>query len=62
MTAQIVRLFKVLYADSWGPRLEYVMRHAVLTAAGCGMSMYDVKLLLLHADNSRQAHLMPGML
>ena len=48
ITAQVVGLFKALYGDSWGPRLEYVLRHTVLTAARSGLSLYDVKLLLVH--------------
>jgi DNA helicase HerA-like ATPase len=48
LTAQVVGLFRLLHGDSWGPRLEFILRHAVLTAARAGLSLYDVKLLLTH--------------
>lgn len=48
ITGHIVALFKSIYPDSWGPRLEYILRYSVLTAALLGLSLYDVKQLLLN--------------
>jgi hypothetical protein len=44
----ITGLMKSLYSDSWGPRLEQILRHALLTAASAGLTLYDVKQLLVN--------------
>jgi hypothetical protein len=46
----IVGLFKGMYADSWGPRLEQILNYAVLTAAYNRLTIYDVKQLLINPD------------
>lgn len=53
ITGHIVALFKSIYGDSWGPRLEYILRYSVLTAALLGLSLYDVKQLLLNPSFRR---------
>lgn len=50
ITGHIVGMFKNLYGDSWGSRLERILRYAVLTAAQSGLTLYDVKQLLLNKD------------
>lgn len=49
-TAHIVSLFKNLYHDSWGPRLEYILKYAILTAALSDLTLYDVKQLLISPE------------
>jgi len=46
----IVHLFKGLYGDSWGPRLEQILYYSTLTAALNGLTIYDVKQLLVNQD------------
>ena len=46
----VVGLIKALYGDSWGPRLEQILRYSVLTAAQAGLTLYDVKQLLVNPD------------
>lgn len=49
-TAHLVSLFRHLYGDSWGPRLEQILRYSILTAALNELTLYDVKQLLINAD------------
>lgn len=44
--AHLVGLFKSLYGDSWGPRLEYTLKHVLLTTCWNNLSLYDSKALL----------------
>lgn len=46
----ITGLIRNLYNDSWGPRLEYILRWSIQTAALNGLTLYDVKHLLLNAE------------
>lgn len=46
----VVHLFKSLYGDSWGPRLEQILSYSTLTAALHGLTIYDVKQLLVNHD------------
>lgn len=48
--ANLTSMFKSLYGDSWGPRLEQILRYSILTAAMSGLTLYDVKQLLINAD------------
>lgn len=34
LTAQLIAVFRKYWADSWGPRLEHVLRNAILAVAG----------------------------
>ncbi|QNK82565.1 type IV secretion system DNA-binding domain-containing protein [Nakamurella sp. PAMC28650] len=43
---QVVGLFRTLYGSSWGPRLEMILKYAVLTAALNKLTLYDVKHML----------------
>ncbi len=47
MAGNVVAMFRNIYHESWGPRLEYILRYSVLTAALKGLSLYDVKQLLV---------------
>ena len=49
-TAHLVSLFKHLYGDSWGPRLEQILRYSILTAALNELTLYDVKQLLVNPE------------
>jgi hypothetical protein len=49
-TGHVVSLFKNLYADSWGPRLEQILRYSVMTAAQARLTLYDVKQLLINPE------------
>jgi hypothetical protein len=49
-TAHLVALFKHLYGDSWGPRLEQILRYSILTAALNELTLYDVKQLLINPE------------
>lgn len=49
-TGNVVALFKSLYGDSWGPRLEQILKYSVLTAAENNLTLYDVKQLLVNQD------------
>jgi hypothetical protein len=50
ITGHIVGMFQTLYGDSWGSRLERILRYSVLTAAMNGLTLYDVKQLLVNKD------------
>jgi hypothetical protein len=54
VVAQLVGLFRALFGDSWGPRLEFVLRHALLTAARARLSLYDAYLLLIDSRYRRR--------
>lgn len=49
-TGHVVSLMKNIYGDSWGPRLEQILSYAVKTAAMNGLTLYDVKQLLVNPD------------
>jgi hypothetical protein len=49
-TGHIVALFHNIYGDSWGPRLEQILRYTTLTAAMAGLTLYDVKQLLVNPE------------
>lgn len=53
ITGHVVELFRSIYHESWGPRLEYILRYAVLTAALNKLSLYDVKQLLTNQSFRR---------
>lgn len=43
----LIGCFKRIWEDSWGPRLEYVLRYCILTLLACeGTTLLDVKPLL----------------
>jgi hypothetical protein len=50
LAGHIVSLFKSLFSDSWGPRLEDNLRIAVATAAYAHGTLVDVKQLLIDPD------------
>ncbi|OGK62723.1 hypothetical protein A2334_03865 [Candidatus Roizmanbacteria bacterium RIFOXYB2_FULL_38_10] len=51
ISSGIVSIFSKLYKDSWGPRLEYILRNVILTLLETpGSSLPDVLSLLAHAD------------
>lgn len=46
----IVGIFKKLYGDSWGPRLEYILRNVILTLLEVeGATLYDALRLMSDA-------------
>ena len=51
----LVGMFKSLYSQSWGPRLEYVLRSALLTLAAVeGTTLCEVPLILNDASYRRR--------
>jgi len=45
--SEIVGTFKKLYRDSWGPRLEDILRHSILPVINCqGLTLLDHLLVL----------------
>jgi len=54
VTGHVVSLIKNHYRDSWGPRLEDILYHSVMTAAEAGLTLYDVKQLLENEDFRRR--------
>ena len=51
VSSGIVSIFSKLYKDSWGPRLEYILRNVILTLLETpGSTLPDVLSLLAHAD------------
>lgn len=48
--AFITGLMRSLYSDSWGPRLEYILRWSLQTAAMNDLTLYDVKHLLTNPE------------
>ncbi|MCJ7827605.1 type IV secretion system DNA-binding domain-containing protein [Patescibacteria group bacterium] len=51
VTSGIVSIFHKLYAESWGPRLEYIMRNAVITLANVeGTTLVDILRILTNKD------------
>lgn len=49
----VVALFKSKFKDSWGPRLEMILRIAVYTAAEHGLSIFEVIELLSNPEFRR---------
>jgi hypothetical protein len=54
ITGHIVGMFQNIYHDSWGSRLERIMKFAVKTAAINGLTLYDVRHLLINEDFRRR--------
>ncbi len=51
ISSGIVSIFSKLYKDSWGPRLEYILRNVILTLLDIpGATLPDVLSLLAHED------------
>jgi len=51
ISSGIVSIFSKLYKDSWGPRLEYILRNTILTLLDVpGATLPDVLSLLSHED------------
>jgi len=51
ISSGIVSIFSKLYKDSWGPRLEYILRNVILTLLDVpGATLPDVLSLLAHDD------------
>lgn len=49
--SEVVGTFKKLYQESWGPRLEDILRHAALTVLyNPGSTMLDLHLILVDED------------
>jgi ABC-type oligopeptide transport system ATPase subunit len=46
----IVAIFQKMYANSWGPRLEYILRNTLLTLLSEQAKLEDVMRLLTDAD------------
>ncbi len=47
VSSGIVGIFKKLYGDSWGPRLEYILRNVILTLLEIeGATLYDALRLM----------------
>ncbi|GAB3067967.1 hypothetical protein GCM10027080_05650 [Pedococcus soli] len=46
----ITGLMRSLYSDSWGARLDYILRWSLQTAAMNGLTLYDVKHLLTNPE------------
>lgn len=47
----LIGVFKKLWADSWGPRLEYILRHAILALLDFpGSTMLGINRLLIDKD------------
>jgi len=55
ITSQIVGLFKKIYSDAWGPRLDYILRYAVMTAAIRRLTLCDIVPLFTN-DRFREQH------
>ncbi|MCX7881486.1 MAG: type IV secretion system DNA-binding domain-containing protein [Patescibacteria group bacterium] len=52
----IVSIFYKLYKDSWGPRLEYILRNVILTLLEIpNTTLVDVLSLLAHNDYRKKA-------
>lgn len=52
----IVSIFNKLYKDSWGPRLEYILRNVILTLVDIqDTTLVDVLSLLSHPDYRKKA-------
>ncbi|MDQ0923296.1 hypothetical protein QF038_001804 [Pseudarthrobacter sp. W1I19] len=49
-TSHVVGMFKALSGDTWSAQLQRVLRNAVMTAALNGLSLYDVKQLLVNKE------------
>lgn len=51
VSSGIVSIFYKLYKDSWGPRLEYILRNVILTLLETeGSTLVDILSLLSNAD------------
>jgi DNA helicase HerA-like ATPase len=47
VTSGLIDCFKRIWQDSWGPRLEYILRHCIHTLLACeGTTLLDIKPLL----------------
>ncbi len=55
ISSGIVGIFAKLYADSWGPRLEYILRNVILTLVEVpGSTLVDILALLSNASYRKQ--------
>lgn len=54
IASSIISVFKKLYGYSWGPRLEYILRNALLTLLKVPQAKLSDILRLLTDDNYRQ--------
>ncbi len=55
ISSGIVGIFAKLYADSWGPRLEYILRNVILTLVEVpGSTLVDILALLSNAAYRKQ--------
>jgi hypothetical protein len=50
ITGHVVGMFRNMYDDSWGSRLERILKFSVKTAALNGLTLYDVRHLLINPD------------
>ncbi|GAP53462.1 conserved hypothetical protein [Arthrobacter sp. Hiyo6] len=50
VTSHVVGMFRNLSGDTWSAQLQRVLRNAVMTAALNGLTLYDVKMLLVSKD------------
>src|SRR5207244_6622757 len=47
----VISVFKKIWADSWGPRMEHIFRHALATLMAVeGTTLGDVKRILQEKD------------
>jgi hypothetical protein len=48
LASEIISIFKKIWSDSWGSRLEYILRYCILTLLECpGTTLLDIQPLLL---------------
>lgn len=51
VTSHLVDIFKKIWADSWGPRLEYILRNTILALLECGgHTMLSIPRLLIDPE------------
>ncbi|RLC28331.1 MAG: hypothetical protein DRH37_09755, partial [Deltaproteobacteria bacterium] len=51
VAAHIIDIFKKIWADSWGPRLEYILRNTILALLECGgHSLLSIPRLLIDSE------------
>ena len=51
ITSHLVDIFKKIWADSWGPRLEYILRNTILALLECdGHTLLSIPRLLIDPE------------
>ncbi|MBS1511082.1 MAG: type IV secretion system DNA-binding domain-containing protein [Bacteroidetes bacterium] len=55
VVAGLIATFKKIWIDSWGPRLEYILRYSLLTLCQYpGATLLDIPPLLINSDKRRK--------